>query len=618
MMRPTIGLHPAFDELSAFADRADTEVTRSRVGRHVARCATCRDAVAEIRALGEAVRASEMPGAPAGLWARIERSLDNDVASGPGRSAGAERSVAIAATRDAEPPASDSPKGRGVSTTIRRTSLGIVLVVGALAAVMAMDAREPLAAATPRRLTTDRDFARPGMPITLHYRPIDALAHERSLTVWMLVPGKGEMRFDQALERAGVLRRVSGLDFTGTVALPDSALMVTFVVGDSTGDIIDRTELRNGQMPAVVLAADSAGRPRLDALIAALGGERGSPDRATSSRWAAKMRDLYPSAPETWILSDVHAQRSVIGDIVKLFESRERKYYSWHDRLEHRAGLSAETETMMAALGWELMDTTRAEFWVTRLLHDHPESPSAPALWIDRYRDVPNDSAAVVLRAFEPIYTRPNEANGRALERALMLADRSGDSALVRRWHARIDPRNVSWLLGSELPRLADDSAALADVRRRLMDAITDAEGRMHGGPTLYGRSRFFAWYERQRLRTRLAALQLVAGDAMGAKSALDSIAHDMEMKPSCPTPETMRWRAEASRRLGAMDDARADLAYVATTENWQLQRVGDSVATLLGSAYSKSSWNDALRNARAFHRQCWVDSRDARSRAGG
>lgn len=494
MMRPTIGLHPRFDELSAHADRADTDAARSRVGRHVARCAACSETVAEIRAMGDAARTSQPSGAPAGLWARIERRIDAEALSDATRGTDHERVVSMSASVDVLPKTAASVTTRRASSAVRNAALGLVLAVAVTAAVIAMDAREPLAAATPRRLTTDREFAPPGTAITFHYRPIDTLANERSLTVWMLVPGRGVTRFDQALLRAGALRRVSALDFTGTVVMPDSTPLVMFVVGDSAGEVIDRSEARAGRLPSVVLAADSQGRPRLDAFVLALGGGRGSTDSATMRRWAKQMRELYPSAPESWILGEVYARRGVIGDIVKLFESRERTYYGWHDRLEHRATVSEAAEAMMANLGWELMDTARADFWTSRLMKDHPTSSSLPGLWIRRYRDVPNDSAAVVLRAFEPIYARAGQSD-EGLTRALALADRSGDSTLIRRWHLRVDPRDISWAMTTGLTRFAGDRAALADVRRRLLDALADADSAERGGPTLWDVRASSPWF---------------------------------------------------------------------------------------------------------------------------
>lgn len=617
MMRPRIGLHPSFDELSGHADRADTDAARTRVGRHVAGCNECSETVAEIRALGEAARQREGAAAPAGLWARIERGLDAETSGIGQQVATVERVVPVRASVDDPVEVADRvTKGR-MSKTIRRTSAGLVLVVAATAAITAMDAGEPLAAATPRRLTSDREFARPGAAITFHYRPIDALKDEPSLTVWMFVPQRNESPFDQPLSRAGALRRVSALEYTGSVAMPDSTPLAMFVVGDSTGKTLDRTEGRAGRLPSVVLAADSTGQPRLDALYTALITGRGSPDSATMFRWAKRMRQLYPSEPETWILSDVYARRGVIDDIVKFFESRERKYYGWHDRLEHRATVSEAAEVLMAGIGWDLMDTARAEFWTSRLLRDHPTSAWLPGLWIQPYRDVPNDSIGVVLRAFEPIYARAGKPRD-VLTRAISLAERSGDSTLIRHWRVQLDPRDMSWLLSTELTRMAGDHAALADVRRRLQAALAEADSAEHGGPTLWGRSRLFAMYQRQRVLTRLAAVQLVEGDARGAKTALDRIVTEWESRPTCPTPESLRWRAEAARTLGLTDSARADLAYVATTENWQLQLISDSAATLLGPAYTKASWDSARVAARAYHQRCFAASRDAQRRKGG
>jgi hypothetical protein len=473
MMMPLPGRHPSFDALSSHADRTDTAAARTRVGRHVARCTTCAETLAEIRALGDAARASDVAGTPAGLWARIESRLDAEPWNAANADAPVERAMPLTTARDVEPSPTIT-RTRAGSPAVRRTALGLVLALAVSAAVLAIDGRDQLAAATPRRLTTDREFARPGAEITFHYRPIDRLANERSLTVWMLVPGRGETKFDHLLERAGTLRRRSALEYTGAVVMPDSAPLAMFVVGDSAGDVLDRGDARIGRLPSVVLAADAHGRPRLDALVMALSTGRGSPDSATMTRWAKQMRALYPSAPETWILSDAYAHRGMIGDIVKLFESRERKYYGWHDRLEHRPAVSEAAEMMMASLGWELMDTARAEFWTTRLLHDHPASRWLPGLWLGRYRDVPADSIAVVLREFEPVYAGAGEPRD-ALTLAISLAERSGDSALARRWRRRLDPRDVSWLLGTELTRMAGDRAALTDVRRRLLEALAEA-----------------------------------------------------------------------------------------------------------------------------------------------
>jgi hypothetical protein len=101
-------------------------------------------------------------------------------------------------------------------------------------------------------------------------------------------------------------------------------------------------------------------------------------------------------------------------------------------------------------------------------------------------------------------------------------------------------------------------------------------------------------------------------GDVLGARRALDSLAALPDpMRGECQSPTTLRWRAEAELRLGELDAARDDLAYVATSMNWQTAVVGDSAAQLLGSAYTAASWAKAKEAAATRHRSCFVTARD-------
>lgn len=123
---------------------------------------------------------------------------------------------------------------------------------------------------------------------------------------------------------------------------------------------------------------------------------------------------------------------------------------------------------------------------------------------------------------------------------------------------------------------------------------------------------------QRQRVQTRLAAVQLIEGDPRGAKLALDSLVTEELARPSCPMPETMRWRGEAARRLGLIDEARADLAYVVVTGDWRVQVLSDSAPVLLGASYTKAAWDSALVAADAFRRKCWVSPPHAGRSKGG
>jgi hypothetical protein len=299
----------------------------------------------------------------------------------------------------------------------------------------------------------------------------------------------------------------------------------------------------------------------------------------------------------------------MIGDIVKLFESRERVYDGWHARLKDRHPLSLVAEVMMANVADDLMDTARADFWVGRLAREHASNPHVPELWIARYRDVPRDSIAAVLESFEPIWQAARGSRPEALSRALALADRSGDADLKERWHARAREANPYWALTYSGEWLADSAS------RAQMETLTRLELAREmrdtlGMPSLWSTARLSTDLKsatRHRLATRLAAIQLLGGDVRGARLVLDSLAASPDpLGRECHSPTTLRWRVEAERRLGELDAAREDLAYLATSKNWQIAVVGDSAQAFLGSAYSPAGWTKAKREAAARHRSCF------------
>ena len=116
-------------------------------------------------------------------------------------------------------------------------------------------------------------------------------------------------------------------------------------------------------------------------------------------------------------------------------------------------------------------------------------------------------------------------------------------------------------------------------------------------------------------IRTRLAALRLLRGEPRAAKDSLDVLVRISEERSMCPMPETVRWRAEAERALRQIDAAQNDLAYLATTENWRVAMVGDSVPQLLGPRYSPEGWAGAKTTARERWRECITAARERRRR---
>ena len=597
MTRPLTAMHPTFDALSAYADRTDLEGARSRTGRHVACCAECRDAIIDIRALGDAARAMKSDAAPPDLWDRILEDR---------RIVGRRHEGLVDMTVPAAP--------HNVPTRMWRTMSILAAAAAIIAAVaLSLGARRTLVAATPRRLVLAQPFAAPGARISVRYRPVPALAGQHELTVWASYRNMDERRHprnDARLVRAGLLRRESAQLYTGTVSLPDGALAAGFVVGDSAGEVIDRSDAGSGQFLATVIAADRAGRPRFDALVAYLDEVRRFAPRADVASAGNAMTIHYPDRPETWLLTYRMPGRGVVRDFVIAFLSFERAYIGWHEKLERRTGLSAQTEAMMAEMGRELDDTERADFWIERLLREHPADGRGQELWISRRRHVPQDSVAIVLAAFESLWLRAN-GNARMIDAATALAERSGDPTLRATWSARLAPVRPAWIGEVGADPFPSDSAALEKVERQLVANLDALTRDSLGTPTLWRTARQdarFSRFRRQRIETRLAAIQLLRGDARGARAALDRIRlASVSEGAGCPFPETIRWRAEASLRLGDTVSAREDLAYLATTQNWRVAAVADSAPRLLGDSFSTESWSAAMTRAAEEHRRCFA-----------
>jgi anti-sigma factor RsiW len=601
-------LHPSFDALSAHADRSDSRATSTRVGAHVSRCAACAATVAEIHALGEAARTEAMPRVPREVWAQIEAKLRRTDREVP-------REVVDAGRPGGETGGAVFRSGHQSPTTVAsraRLGLGLLIAsIGTLTAILLASASQrDLGAELPSRLTLAHRYVMPGSAVRMRYRPATALSDQQTVTVWAWYRRSGAPRswsWQNELVRAGTLRRSSAQEFVGSIVLPADALFAGYGIGDSLGFFMDRLPGSQTTL-ATALAADGPGRPKFDAMVAFLDEPRWVAHGAQVGDVADQLARLYPARPETWILTYRLKPRNVVGDFVKLFESQERAYAGWHDRLKDRRDLSAETEALMAGVGSDLMDTTRADFWLQRLVHEHTTDPAAPSLWIDRYRDVPRDSIPAVLAAFEPIWRA--SMDGDVVSRAFALAERSGDAALLRRWEAREAETHPYWVPGLDKGLWLTDSTARRDLASWIRQQLAKESGDTLAAPTLAFNARMttnFKLSRRHRLETQLAAMELLDGDVRGARVRLDSLASIPDRFGDCHSSSTLRWRAEAARRLGDLGTARDDLAYLATAQNWQIAVVGDSAPQLLGSAYTPESWARAKEVAAAQRRTCFA-----------
>jgi hypothetical protein len=564
--------------------------------------------------MGDAARAIALPGAPVGLWSRIEARVSRESAP----TSHVERSVGVPTGRDADVASSDATVRTRKADLRRNIALGVVVTAVLSTTIVIAGARHSLGAATPSRLSLSSDHVAPGGSVVARYRPIAALAGDSTLTVWARYEGSSaEPAIDPPLVRAGTLRRVSPQEYTGSIAFPTGAMVGFFAVGDSAGRVVDRASGRP-RFLGTVLAAEASGRPSVDAFVALLADHPERLEDADAARAADFMERQYPTRPETWLATHRIKHRGVIRDFVGWFESLERSFAEWDSRLADKPGLSAYVEQTMANIGGYVEDSARADFWMKRLAAEHPEVARGAPIDLVRYAKLPTDSIRIVLAAFEPTWEAMGHQPASLALRALVLAERSGDSALAQKWRLEAATTTPGWLVNWGTAGWLPDTARLAELDRMLRRELVLAQRDTVAVPTVWGSAAMKRERSEQRvaaIRTRLAALQLLRGQTRAAKDSLDALVRISEERSMCTMPETARWRTEAELRLGDASAAQEDLAYLATTENWRVAVVGDSAAQLLGSRYSPDGWASAKVAAKKRWQKCIAAARDRRRR---
>ncbi|HET7189529.1 MAG TPA: hypothetical protein VFI52_15365, partial [Gemmatimonadaceae bacterium] len=429
------GFHPSFDALSAHADRTDVEAARTRVARHVARCAQCQAEVREIRALGDAARAMRPTGAPAGLRARIE------AAASRAQDSGLDAPVARATQQKA-------PRHRAL------TGIAAGLLLVATASVLLWP-RPDLQAAAPSRLTFAPARPTPGGRLTIRYVPSPGMASAAQLVLvgrYARPAGLNAHPFagrsDQLADSLAVLTRAADGAFVATLTLPPDFLAIDLGVMDPIRDAYDV----DGRAPWLVVGGDARGGPSLAALLAAHDAHRdvfapwvGSDQMR--SRQAADLADslkrYFPRHPSGWAFTRSYGMSRGRFDFLRFFESAERKYASLFDQLWPSPKLDAERLHDMVEFAYNISEPGEALRWAARLVDEHPEDPRAlidlaGALHELELRSPPAlaDSVRAWMPGLDRAYLAAPVPNV-GYDDALRLVGSYGDSATKTRWLAR-------------------------------------------------------------------------------------------------------------------------------------------------------------------------------------
>ena len=629
------GFHPTFEALSAHADRSDVDAAGTRIARHVARCPDCATTLLEIRALGEAARGVELPGAPPGLWARIERA-------GP---AHGER--AATAPRETPPPEATawaaSPALR--PTTHRATLLpsrrsrrvGVAALAAAAIIVAVLFIPNPWgrleAGSRVGRWQVAPAWPVAGQRVAVRYTPPADLALEPRL----VLVGGGARRFgamttgnyrDGLVDSLATLDRGTDGSYGGRFTWPDStsALVLTLLGRERparSSVLSPDGPVRRRTVPAtLVVSGDAHGRPSLAALTFATTLWPGHEVTAYSP--ADTLIRYFPSEPIGYASARPRARRRLLDDLVEYFTRGERQYLRFDRRFAAASAISADHEVAMVTFANRIDEPAEASKWARRLAVDHGDDPRA----LDVYAQLLSaalarpgtvDSVRRALPLADSLWAR----NGhRLLSTGIVaVAATVGDTTAAYRWMERAvvgGTPGAAMSLGMSPARLLVDPA----VRRVLVAryrATVDRSCELPAG-------RHPEWDSSEAWRRRcaesraasFAALALV--ERIGGRPDLalrladSSLALSDSIGDVCDAPGH-RERGNALLALGDRTAAVPELARSLGSPSWQADDRRDSIGRALHDVVAPAVWRAQVDSARAAQARCG-DRRQREARA--
>ena len=572
----SLGLHPNDETLSRLADLSEIERMASRVGRHAARCESCRATIAGMQSLGESARSMPDAALPEALLGRVVAAR-----SATARPATPEPVAVPALSADAG--------GRGHWVTRKR---GAVLAAAAAIAVVVLAGpiwrRHTLAAAGHGELTIVPRYPAAGQTIGIRFMPATDWAGGDSL--W--VGGVVDLRFHpgEALRTLSVpvgtsLARTSDGSYRGRLTLPPNTLSGAISVVNQRPSSYDWGPM---VAKAVLLTGDASGqRPSLDAMENAVLTDR---NFMTASVLARAFARWAPDHPMRWLVTDPGSSDGII-DWLTYFSSAERRFASLTARLNSRPRARAGELAGMAGLAYRIEEPEAAAVWTERLMKEHPDNPWALQLRAQQLhqmelRSAPRDSIARLLPSLDTLYAR---SGGRLMDVYTIgsVVRNNGDSATIHRWsvrEARLGRFYPNEFRGRrELFRdieLRDSAEAYA------REVITGAVG-VWSHP---------AHIEQARAYASLASVALARGQYALAVTLADSGRVDPCI-----------WIGQDTRALALLalgDTARAVPHLAAFVKN-DLFLTADSARRMLGAGVSAEAWRQAVDSVETVRRDC-------------
>jgi hypothetical protein len=627
MMNALLGvLHPSFDALSAFADLSDVDGARTRVGGHVKGCAQCRLVVDEIRELGAGARASAGEGAPMGLWARIESA-----AREPKKTVSPRETLPADAATWAVAPSLRPTRLWPVPMPRTAARLGLGLVIAAAAAIVAVlgwPSDHSLQASGTSRLTFSPARPVPGGMMTVRYQPIATLKGASHLVLighWSGRPGAVGFRRSLVADSIGTLLPKPDGSYEARVQLPNDFLTVRMAVTDSAAGEVDT----DGDELWSAIGGTREGKPSLRSLLTAVevfprvstyyAPSIPSIRARQSVSPADSLKRYFPDHPAGWAYSHgLSGQGSALERLISFFQSAEKKYLVFYERLWPQRAVDAERLHDMVVFSNTISEPGEANKWARRLAMEHPEDPRAFMDLLHALHQVEllePPALADSIRPWFPVLDRVYQSASLSPYDAYEIqgfARRYADSATVEKWTRRADgaQRVRYWSPEYETsPRLR--AAVEADWQGVVAEPCVRLSGKYPLGAP-FGDWLFECQRHRASAFSSLARARLLDGDPAAARTYADSSIATLVGVASCGHYYSEYFTgAKASLLLGDTATAIRDLVIPAASRG--PKGVLDTASKWLGGRYDSAAFKSATDSARKVFRTCYETKRTER-----
>jgi peroxiredoxin len=577
-------VHPRRERLVAFASGELETSARSRLARHLVVCPDCREQVMSVRGLATAARALPIPPVPDGTWARIAA-----------RRAAGDR-VVLPPYLDGEVASSPSVAGERASTR-RRTRAAwaaLMLVAIGIGTLVGTSSHRLEAGDIDGELRFLTAAPKAGDSVHVEYRsgPLLGSADRLRLRSRFRTAGDeppdftGQARYRVA---AHLTRGRDGL-FRGVFHFPDSVVFAEFAVEDASGQRVDN---HSGRLWDLV-ARDTSGRPRLDALLQRAHAfyER---DREVSLRTAQEATQLYPDSPEAVNLAFWYEMELAGTSAADSVRSRYRpRFDSLHVTLGQQASLAQPVIETMARLASGLAADSAAAYWKARAIRQNPAS--FLAVWdrisaAQRAAKVPRE----LLRALDLLWDEEPRGREPLLLQGFMTARQIGGAEALHRWGLRMDElrpdaRAFVTISYVESPGLREE--AMRRLREEIRAELVMDDGR---------RQLLHDQDEARRQRDGVLHLRLKAlGEALAASERYAASRDTLE-KAAALRWSTAVYRTLATVQLALGDSAAAVRASAyAAVDATNPAAFGDSVRRRFPGYATHARWTAWTKEARA------------------